>query len=258
MMKNSRPSESTGSNARAPATPSEARGAVRTIHPDRFRVARYLVVKDFRLLMRGAPISGVVGLYGILMLAILSFAVDPGSAAARAWAGPLLWIVFWFTGETLIHQSFEREQERPVVEIVLAAVQHPELWFWSKVCANTIAMFGLHAVMIGVFTVFFDWEWHDRLGMFAVTWISTMTGYTIVGHLLGAALVGHAQRGLLYPMMLFPLLLGVFLIAARVTTMIFSGAGWHAILGPLRILWIADVLNGIVALLFIPHLMRDE
>ena len=216
-----------------------------------------LLWKDWRLLTVGTPALVMVVLYGLLMLAILSISVEPGSRAAREWAGPLLWIVFWFTGQVLMAQSFEHERIRSGYTVVLAGLPSPTVFFWSKVLANFLAIAGVHAFVLVMFTLFFDWDWRGRLGRFLLVWLSAILGYVLVGHVLGALLMETRQRGLLFPLALFPVLLGTFMVAGRATVLVFQEYPGRALLLPLGLLWLGNLLNLLVVLIVAPRAWTD-
>ena len=218
-----------------------------------------LFLKDIRLLTRGVATLVLIFLYGLIMLAILSFSVggNPGAGVQQrpdriAW----IWIVFWFTGEVLFHESFQHERDANAYYPVLAALRRPGWFFWAKVVAQSLALLIVHAVLLILFTVFFDLEWGTRFPLFSLIWAMAIGTYVIAGAFLAVVTLDVRHRALFYPLLLFPVMMGVFMLAARASVLLFSDYASFYLWQPMRWLAVALVANTILAGWLAPRMLQ--
>lgn len=215
-----------------------------------------LILKDLRLLVSGASTLLVVMLFGLLMLAILGFSLDLDKEESRVMSVSLLWVVFWFTGEVLMQQSFQHERDGGAYLPILAALRSPGIFFWSKVVTNLASLAFIHAIIVELYTVMFGIHWEDRFRTFGIIWLAAMPGYVVVGTLVSCLTLELRNRALLYPILLFPLMLAVFMLAARATLLSMQGYARMFVTQPLEWLVIATLMNGLLALWVAPQILQ--
>ena len=221
-----------------------------------WRLWRGLLVKDLRLLWGGTSTVVMVMLFGLLMLSILGFSLELRDDTTREVSASLLWIVFWFTGEVLMQQSFQHERAGGAYYPVLAALRRPGLFFWSKVVTNLAATAVIHFLIVILYTVMFGIAWQGRWSMFALIWGSAMPAYVIVGTLISCLTLTLRHRALLYPILLFPVMMGVFMLAARATLYTMQNYARMFILQPLQWLWISLIINAALAFWVAPLILQ--
>lgn len=138
--------------------------------------------------------------------------------------GPgILWIGMMFSATIIFTRSFEREREAGCMQALrLVPGIHVPL-FWGKCAANMVMLAGVALILVPSVAVFFS----IPMGRFAVPLAGLlflgMTGLVTVGTLLSAALVNTRLRGVLMPLVLFPLVIPLLVGAVSATESLVRG-----------------------------------
>jgi heme exporter protein B len=193
------------------------------------RVAWAVLRKDLQLDLRTRERVGQMAVFAFLVAALLSVALPetpPGSgpaSGARAWIPALMWIVLLFTALLGLSRSFQAESEAGAVVLLLQVPCDRGWVFAGKAAANFASLAGvalwtavLFGVLLGV-----DWVAAGWRGP-AIALLGT-AGLSVVGTLFSAMSLGVRFREFLLPLLIFPLVLPVLVIASRLTSDALAG-----------------------------------
>ena len=196
------------------------------------RIAAAVFGKDLLLEIRTRDRLGHMAVFSALVVVLLSIVLpDSGggsggsgaSAATRAWIPALIWIVFLFTSLLGLTRSFQAESEDGAL-ILLAQAPGDRGWVGlGKASASFVALLGVELWTAGLCTVFLDVAWGPALPV--VLWIGVLgaAGLASIGTLLSAMATSSRFREFLLPVLLFPLILPVLVLAARATENALAG-----------------------------------
>jgi heme exporter protein B len=187
------------------------------------RVAGAILAKDLRLDFRTRERLGHMAVFALLVVALLSIVLPSARAERLAWSPALLWVVLLFTSLLGLSRSFAAEAEGGAVAL-LAQVPVDRGWvFLGKAGANALALLGV-ALWTGVlFTVFLGVEWSAGWVPALLAALLGAVGLAAVGTLLAALSLAARFREFLLPLLLFPLVLPVLVLASRCTALALSG-----------------------------------
>jgi heme exporter protein B len=158
-----------------------------------------------------------MAVFALLVVALLSIVLPSSRAERLLWSPALLWVVLLFTSLLGLARSFAAEAEGGALAL-LAQVPVDRGWvFLGKAGANALALLGVELWAGVLFTVFLgvDWggSWAAALGAGVLGGI----GLAAVGTLLAALSLAARFREFLLPVLLFPLVLPVLVLASRIT-----------------------------------------
>jgi heme exporter protein B len=180
-------------------------------------VAATILAKDLLLDFRTRERIGHMAVFALLVVALLSIVLPSSRAERLLWSPALLWVVLLFTSLLGLARSFAAEAEGGALAL-LAQVPVDRGWvFLGKAGANALALLGVELWAGVLFTVFLgvDWggSWAAALGAGVLGGI----GLAAVGTLLAALSLAARFREFLLPVLLFPLVLPVLVLASRIT-----------------------------------------
>ncbi len=180
-------------------------------------VAWSVLRKDLLLDLRTRDRLGHMAVFALLVVALLSITLPDSPRAAEAWVPALLWIVVLLTSVLGLARSFESEAEAGAI-VLLAHVPCDRGWiFAGKAAASWLALLGVALWTALLMTVFLDVDWSPAGWHGAAVCALGTLGIAAVGTLLASMSMLLRFRALLLPVLLFPLLLPVLVLASRLT-----------------------------------------
>lgn len=193
------------------------------------RVAWAVLRKDLQLDLRTRERVGQMAVFAFLVAALLSVALPeapPGAAAAagaRAWVPALMWIVLLFTALLGLARSFQAESEAGAVVLLLQVPCDRGWVFAGKAAANFASLAGIALWTAVLFAVFLDVDWTAAGWRGPAVALLGTAGLSAVGTLFSAMSLGVRFREFLLPLLVFPLVLPVLVIASRLTADALAG-----------------------------------
>jgi heme exporter protein B len=147
----------------------------------------------------------------------------------------LIWIVFLFTSLLGLGRSFQAESEGGAIALLVQAPCDRGWVFLGKAAANLAALLGVQLWTAILCTVFLDVDWAVALPEILLVGLLGAIGLAAVGTLLSAMANSARFREFLLPVLLFPLILPVLILASRMTSEALAGreipVGWWGWLG---------------------------
>jgi heme exporter protein B len=186
-------------------------------------VAAAIFAKDLRLDLRTRERVGHMAVFALLVVALLSIVLPSTRAERLAWSPALLWVVLLFSSLLGLARSFAAEAEGGALAL-LAQVPVDRGWvFLGKAGANALALFGVELWAGVLFTVFLDVDWSAAWPAALAAGLLGGLGLAAVGTLLAALSLAARFREFLLPVLLFPLVLPVLVLASRCTALALAG-----------------------------------
>ena len=212
------------------------------------RVAVAVLAKDLRIDLRRGDRIGQMGFFAALVTVLLSLALPTVTVDTRTWLPPLLWIVVLFTSILGLTRSFQSEAQWDA-GIALAQAPCDRGWvFLGKLGANFATLVAIQLWTALLFGVFLHVAWERApLACLAVGALGAL-GLSAAGTLFAAMAVRAQHHEFLLPLLLFPLMLPILVVASRATSRGLEGSvvdGWS--LGFLGVYaWILLVVGFVV------------
>ena len=180
-----------------------------------------MVWKDTVLELRSRELVVSVAVFGLLLVVVFSFALDPSPGQAKALAPGILWVAFAFAATLAMNRAFVREQETGALEGLLIAPVSRDAIFLAKATTSFIFMLLIEAVLLPAYAV--------MLGFSALSWtlggtiLLATLGFALIGTLFSAMAAQTRSREIMLPVLFFPIVLPVILAAVQASTRAIGG-----------------------------------
>ncbi len=215
------------------------------------RVMLAIIWKDFRLEWRTGEVLLTPGLLALLLMLVFIFALPPAAMKAEGVFTASMWTTLFFAGTIGVSRGFGRERgDGRLAGLLLAPVDRSAV-FLAKAVSALLFMAMVTAVMMPLFFGVFGqtlagplWQWLVMTGL-------VITAYSGVGTLVAAVAAQLRSGEVLYPVLLFPLLVPIVLAAVHLSDALLLEGGWAGHGGWLQMLVLYNVLFwGVPYLLF--------
>jgi heme exporter protein B len=201
------------------------------------RTVYLLLAKDVLVELRNRETFTVMLFFAVVILFLFHFGLNPERENTAQLAPGLLWLAFMFTGVLGLGRSFQAEQANDCLEqLLLVPGDHGNI-FLGKLVGNLAFMLAVELLIIPLFALFFQLNlWEALLPLLVVAVLGTL-GFAAIGTLFSALTANLRAREVLFPLLLFPLVVPVVIGAVTATAIILGGGtlgeagGWLKLLG---------------------------
>lgn len=190
------------------------------------RALAAIVWKDLRLEWRTGEAVLTPALLALLLLLVIVFALPPAAARLEGVFTASLWTAVFFAGTVGLGRSFARERaEGRLWGLLLAPVDRSAIFLAKGLSAFLFLAMVALVTMPAFFAVFGQrleaplWLWTATVGL-------VLLAYSGVGTLVSAVAAQLRAGDVLYPVLLFPLLVPVVLAAVHLTDALLETGGW--------------------------------
>jgi heme exporter protein B len=204
-----------------------------------------LLAKDLLVELRNRETFTVMLFFGVVILFLFHFSLNPERENTALLAPGLLWLAFMFTGVLGLGRSFQAEQTNDCLEQLLLVPGDRGNIFLGKLVGNMAFMLAVEFLIIPLFALFFQLDlWAALLPLLVVAFLGTL-GFAIIGTLFSALTANLRAREVLFPLLLFPLVVPVIIGSVTATGIILGGgtlgeaSGWLKLLGVFDTMFLA-------------------
>jgi heme exporter protein B len=213
------------------------------------RRALAVVWKDVLVERRSKETLNALFFFSLLLLFVFEFALGPDRERLAAALPGLLWLGFVLSGLLGLGRSFLLERENDCWEGLLLAPGDKSAIYLGKLVGNLLLMFVVEAVVLGLFTVFFNVDLTGGLPRLLIVIVLGTVGLAAAGTLFSAMTAHVRARELLFPVLLLPVQVPVLLATVKATEAVLSGEALGSVSHWLALLGAADTIFLVVGLL---------
>jgi heme exporter protein B len=204
-----------------------------------------LLTKDLLVELRNRETFTVMLFFAVMILFLFHFSLNPERENTALLAPGLLWLAFMFTGVLGLGRSFQAEQVNDCLEQLLLIPGDRGNIFLGKLVGNMAFMLAVEVLIMPLFALFFQLNlWHVLPPLLAVALLGTL-GFAAIGTLFSALTANLRAREVLFPLLLFPLIVPVIIGSVTATGIILGGgtlgeaSGWLKLLGAFDTIFLA-------------------
>jgi len=181
-----------------------------------WRDAALVAGKDLRIEARSRVATNQIAPFGVLVLVLFAFALDPDRGVLQRAAPGLFWVAVLFASLLAVQRSFAVESADQARDGLRLSGLDPAGIFLGKAGAVALQLLALE-LLLGVFVVLlYDAELHQGV-ILAVTIAAATAGLASAGVVYGMLAAGLRVRETLLPLLLLPVVAPVLLGATRAT-----------------------------------------
>jgi len=215
-----------------------------------------ILAKEIRTELRTRELLVTTAVFTLVVVFMFSFSFDPTSAESRRFGPGLLWIAFLFAGTLMLEPSFMREQANDTLAALRLAPIDPCAILFGKMLANFLFLIITEALLLPVFSVFYNVSLLPSLPGLALVCVLGTLGIVVPGTIF-AAVTAHARmRELLLPLLLLPILTPILIAATESTSALLSDSPEWPSMG-LKLLAGADIIFLTVAYFLFGALLEE-
>ena len=174
-----------------------------------------LLRKEFTLELRRKSVISGIGLYllSLIFICYITFSLRHNAINAATWSA-LFWLTILFSVVNTVAKSFIGEKRG--LTIYYYVISSPDKIIIAKSLYNAILCFVLSVVAYGLFSVFIDNPVHDKATFLAALFLASI-GFSGALTLISAIASRANNSNILMAVLSFPIVIGILLMAIRVT-----------------------------------------
>jgi heme exporter protein B len=205
--------------------------------------AALVAAKDLRIEARSKVTAQQVVPFGLVVLLLFAFALDPDRGVLRRVAPGLFWVTVLLAALLAVSRSFSIETENNARDGLRLSGLDPAAIFLGKAIAISVELLALEAVLTGGVIVLFNTS-VASIGPLVVAALAATVGIAATGTLYGVLVAGLRVRETLVPVLLLPVVSPVLLGATRAWEASIDGVPsdawpWVALLAIFAVLYTA-------------------
>lgn len=207
---------------------------------------------DIVLELRRRELLGTMGLFTLLVLVVLTFALDLTTEAAAAIAPGALWVAYLLAGMLGLGRAIALEREWGTLDGLRLAPLDGGTLYLTKVLGNLLFMLLVEAASLPIAAAVFGLP-VLRLALLPVLLLGTL-GFAAVGTLFATMAAHTRAREVLLPVLLLPVAVPVVIAGVQATSGVLDGRG----VGPwLNVLVAFDAIVLVVAYLTFDAVLEE-
>ncbi|MBS1271133.1 MAG: hypothetical protein MAGBODY4_00262 [Candidatus Marinimicrobia bacterium] len=161
--------------------------------------------------------------FGLLILVIFNFAIEPTPAIKRAITPGLLWVTFLFSGVLGLNRSFALEKENMAIQGMLLAPVDRGLIYFGKFGANLIILLIAEILTLPFFLLFLNMPLFQHFWWIIGIILLGTIGFVAVGTLFSAMATNVKMSEVMLPLLLFPVSTPILLAAVACIRDVIAG-----------------------------------
>lgn len=190
-----------------------------------FEQVAAIVRKDFLIGLRRRATFAAMMMFALTAVASLSLSTG-GAFVESKFLAALLWVVIFFAASAGISGTFDDEAQAGTLPTLKLYADAQAILF-GKMCYVFLSLAMLTTFILPIFLILFDVAVENLLLML-VTILLGIIGLAAAGTLTAAITTSATVKGGLFPILLFPITLPIFLPAINLTELALTGATFEA------------------------------
>jgi len=213
-----------------------------------------IVWKDILSEVRTREIAVSLVAFALLIIVVVSFALEPGELTSPVAAG-ILWVAFTFAGVLGLSRSFVMEKDKGCLQGLMLCPVDRSLIYLGKMLSIVVFMLVVEAIILPVFVILLDQPLFTP--QLAVIALLATIGFAAVGTLFSALAVNTRARDVMLPLLFLPVASPVIIAAIRSSGLALSGESWGAIASWLGVMAAFDVIFLVVSPLVFEFVIEE-
>lgn len=160
--------------------------------------------------------------FAAVALFLFSFAIGPDAGALRRHAAGYFWLAMMLSSTLTLAESFRSDTEHRALEGLLLLPTSPRSIFYGKALGLMVSLLLLGVILLPLSVVLYDAATSRVFELLGIILLGS-AGIAAPGTTYAAMTSGIRGRGMLLPLLLFPLLVPVLLASVRATSLLILG-----------------------------------
>ncbi len=182
-----------------------------------FQAAWLVVRKDLQVELRSREIVYTTLFFAASSVLVFSFALVRDGQAPLNVAAAILWIAMAFSGTLALGRAFERERQAETLRALILAPVDRAAIYMGKLFGILALLAATQLVLVPLISLLFRAPLFEHPVWLVTLLVLGSIGFASVGTLFAAMLVRAESRGVLLPLLLYPMTIPVIIAGVRGT-----------------------------------------
>lgn len=216
---------------------------------------KILLYKEFILELRRKSVISGIALYlvSLIFICYLTFSLRRNAINEATWSA-LFWLTILFSVVNTVAKSFIGEKKG--ITIYYYSISSPQVIIISKIIYNAILCFLLSLAGYVLFQIFIENPVEDQ-ALFVGTLLLTSIGFSGALTLISGIASRANNSNILMAVLSFPIVIGILLMAIRITKNVLDGIERAASYDELLNLLAINGILTILAIVLFPYIWRS-
>ncbi|MHB8483598.1 MAG: heme exporter protein CcmB [Nitrospiria bacterium] len=203
-----------------------------------------MVWKDLIIEIRNRENLSSMLFFALSVILIFSFSFSMDQRSTQELMPGIIWVAFGFTGIIGLGKSFLPEVQNDCIEYLQISPVSRGAIYLGKFTGNVLFLFTAEIILFPLFIIFFNLDILDKLPVFLLIFFVATVGLSALGTLFSALTVQIRAREVMFPILLLPLAVPIFIGAVESTRGALNGdpmafyAHWIKLLGIFDVVFI--------------------
>jgi heme exporter protein B len=218
-------------------------------------IIQTLILKEFKLELRRKSVISGIGLYliSLIFICYLTFSLQRNMIDPATWSA-LFWLTILFSVVNSVAKSFIGERQG--LTIYYYYIASPQQIIISKIVYNSLLTFVLSGAGFFLFSILIDNPVQDA-PIFLFTIVLTSIGFSSSLSLISGIAAKTSHSNVLMAVLSFPVVIGILLMAVRITKNVIDGIERSASYDELLNLFAINCILTALSYLLFPYIWRS-
>jgi len=213
--------------------------------------------KDLLIELRTKDSLNAMLFFGVVVLVVFNFALEPVRDSIRAAVPGVLWVAFAFSGTLGLNRIFAAEKENGAIQGLLMIPVDRGVVYLGKMAAATVFMLISEVAISVLALIFFNLTVWSEIPYLVLVCLVGTVGFTAVGTLLSAVAVNTRMREVLLPLILFPVVVPILINAVEATSIVLNTVDYRALRQPLTVMAVFAIVFATLAYLVFEYVLEE-
>lgn len=155
--------------------------------------------------------------FALLSLILFHYSVDGTSIEISKESAGLLWLIIVFAGTIFTQNIFKKEEENGTFFALLLAPVDRAAVFLGKFAVSFVFLLILELFLLFLSFFLLNLQFFDSFWWLLIIFLGVNAGFSSLGTLISSLLINQKGSSILYPLLLYPLLVPLFMAAVTTT-----------------------------------------
>lgn len=212
-----------------------------------FKVIQWIAWKDLLSEMRNRENISSMFFFALIVILIFSFSFSIDSKSSQELMPGIIWVAFGFTGIIGLGKSFLAEVHNDCLEYFQILPVPKGAIYLGKLLGNALFLLAVEIILFPLFIFFFNLDALDKFPQILLIFTAATIGLSALGTLFSALTVQIRAREVMFPILLLPMAIPVFIGAVESTRGALGGAPLSLYRHWIELLLVFDVIFVIIS-----------
>lgn len=182
-----------------------------------FRTIGWILWKDLLSELRSRESISSMLFFALSVLLIFSFSFAMDREVIHKVIAGLMWVAFGFTAIIGLGRSFTVELQNDCLEALQISPVSKGAVYLGKLLANLLFILCVELLLLPLFVIFFNLDILEKVPVLLVIMVGGTLGLSAIGTLFSALTAQIRSREVMFPILLLPMAVPVFIGAVEAT-----------------------------------------